>query len=205
MEKQVDKEHYNFLKYCGLDRWSSYFYQINEIIKLAPKNILEIGVGDGVLGNYIKNNTNIDYKSLDIADDLHPDITGSIDNIPVKNAEFDIVCAFEVLEHLPFESFDKCISEMGRASNRYVILSLPHFGPPIKFSVKIPFFKEVKVSFKIFFPKKHVFNGEHYWEIGKKGYPTSRILQVLKKNYKVLRHFVPFENQYHHFFILEKK
>jgi hypothetical protein len=81
---------------------------------------------------------------------------------------------------------------------------LPHFGPPIKFSFKIPFFKEVKMALKIPFPIKHKFNGEHYWEIGKQGYPASKIRKILKKYFKIKKEFIPFENQYHHFYILEK-
>lgn len=44
MKKQVDKKHYNFEKYCGPDRWASYYHQIDEVVKLNPKNILEVGI-----------------------------------------------------------------------------------------------------------------------------------------------------------------
>lgn len=203
--KQVDKRHYDFEKYTGLDRWSSYFYQIREILKLNPKSVLEIGVGDGLLGIFLKNNTEISYRSMDVADDLNPDVIGDIDNIPLKDNSFDVVCAFEVLEHLPFEKFEKSLSELKRVSKSNVLISLPHFGPPVKFLLKMPFLPEIKFSFKIPFYKKHIFNGEHHWEIGKKGYSSSEIRDTIKKNFTIKNEFVPFENQYHHFFILEKK
>lgn len=202
--KQKDKKHYILHNYSNPGRFVSYFYQLDIVLNLNPKSILEIGVGDKIFGEYIKNNTGIEYKSLDIADDLNPDFLGSVLDIPVNGDQFDVVCAFEVLEHLPYEQFETALNELKRVSKKYVLISLPHFGPPIKFSIKVPLFPEFKFSIKVPFYREHRFNGEHYWEIGKKGYPLARIKSILSKNFKVISDFVPFENQYHHFFILEK-
>lgn len=204
MDKQINKNYYSFEKYCYISRWSSYFYQIREILDLRAKSILEIGVGDGVLRNYIKNNTDTEYKSLDLNEDLRPDIIGTVEEIPLAGNSFDLVCAFEVLEHLPFEKFEKTLKELKRVSGRYVIISLPHFGPPVKFLIKIPFLREFKMSCKIPFYKKHVLGGEHYWEVGKKYYEPEKIMKILKDNFFVKKDFIPFENQYHHFYVLEK-
>jgi hypothetical protein len=43
--KQVDKNHYEFLKYVNKKRWICYYYQIYEILKRNPKTVLEIGPG----------------------------------------------------------------------------------------------------------------------------------------------------------------
>jgi ubiquinone/menaquinone biosynthesis C-methylase UbiE len=204
MEKQVNKDHYDFEKYCYPERWESYYHQIKESLALRPKNILEIGSGDKFFGNYIKTNTNIEYKSLDIAGDLSPDIIGSVDNMPIEDGSFDLVCAFEVLEHLPFEKFEKSISEIKRVSRRHAIISLPHFGPVIKFSFKIPFLRELKFAWKIPYHPIHKFNGQHYWEIGKNNFSNAKIKNILEKNFKVTKDFIPFDSQYHHFYILEK-
>jgi hypothetical protein len=204
MEKQVNKDHYDFEKYCYPERWESYYHQIKESLALRPKNILEIGSGDKFFGNYIKTNTNIEYKSLDIAGDLSPDIIGSVDNMPIEDGSFDLVCAFEVLEHLPFEKFEKSISEIKRVSRRHAIISLPHFGPVIKFSFKIPFLRELKFAWKIPYHPIHKFNGQHYWEIGKKNFSNAKIKSILERNFKVIRDFIPFDSQYHHFYLLQK-
>lgn len=204
MKKQVNKEAYTFGKYTKIDRWGSYFYQLREILSRNPSSLLEVGVGEGVVRSYIKDHTSIDYKSLDIADDLKPDILGSVTDIPLSDNSIDMVCAFEVLEHLEFKDFDRALSELFRISIKNVIISLPHFGPPVLFDFKIPTLPRVRFSLKIPIPLRHVFNGQHYWEIGKKGYSLNKIKLILKKHGNLINEYIPFENQYHHFFILEK-
>ncbi len=203
---QVSKEEgYTFEKYGGISRFASYAYQIREILGISPSDVLEIGIGDAVVGNYIQRQTNIRYVWADIAEDLQPDVVADVRALPFADGSFDTVCAFEVLEHLPFEDFEKSLSELVRVARRYVLLSLPHFGPSVRLSFKIPFIPESRFAFKIPFPKRHVFNGQHYWEIGKRGYPVSRIRNAIAKYDVIEKEFVPFENQYHHFFILRTR
>lgn len=205
MEKQVDKSAYTFTKYCYPERWASYYYQLREVIAQNPSSLLEVGGGDGVFREYIKTNTDIAYQNLDIAEDLNPDVVGSVEQIPLPDRSVDMVVAFQVLEHLPFEKFEQTLSELGRVSRGAVIISLPHFGPPITCSFKVPFLPEFRFAFKIPFPRKHTFNGQHYWEIGKRGYSAGRIRGIIRKHFSIKKEFVPFENQYHHFYVLGPK
>lgn len=203
--KQVDKNAYNFERYSHKARWVSYYHQLDEVLKYDPKSILEVGVGDVVFANYIKSVTDISYLSVDVADDLKPDIVASAESIPVSDQSYDAVCAFEVFEHMPFEKFEICLKEMKRIARRAVIISVPHFGPALKLLLKIPFLPEFALALKIPFPTNHQWNGQHYWEIGKRGYSLGKIREILKKDYHIKKDFIPFENQYHHFFVLEPK
>lgn len=200
---QVDKSHYSFDKYALEERFVSYYWQLKEVLAQSPKSVLEIGVGDRVFGNFIKNNTSISYTSLDTAQDLHPDMVGSILNLPFPDKSFDVVCAFEVLEHLPFDQFDLALKELCRVAQTHVIISVPHFGPMFSFSFKIPFLPQIRFAWKIQFPKTHVFNGQHYWEVGKRGYPISLIRRKLSRVGTLACDFVPFGSPYHHFFVLD--
>jgi len=200
---QTNKSHYRFEKYASEGRFVSYYWQLKEVVALKPKSILEVGVGDRVFGNFIKYNTAISYVSVDIAEDLHPDVVGSVLALPFPDKSFDVACAFEVLEHLPFEKFDNALSELARVALKNVVISVPHFGPMFSFSLKIPFLPQIRVSYKIPFPKKHIFNSQHYWEIGKRGYPLSLIRSILLKHFIIRKEFMPFGNQYHHFFVME--
>jgi ubiquinone/menaquinone biosynthesis C-methylase UbiE len=204
--KQVDKNHYLFEHYCYPERWASYYHQLREVLVSSPKSILEVGGGDGVLESYIKRNiADAIYTSVDIAEDLNPDVVAAIDALPFADASFDVVCAFEVLEHIPFEKFEKALGELLRVSKKRVLISMPHFGPPFALSFKFPFLREIKLLLKLPFPKKHVFNGQHYWEIGKKGYSPRHLGAVISKLAHIKKEFVPFDSRYHHFYILEKR
>jgi len=203
MEQQVDKSHYAFAKYGFEGRFVSYYHQLKEVLDRNPASVLEVGVGDKVFGSFLKNNTDVAYTSMDVAADLHPDVVGDILNLPFGNTSFDIVCAFEVLEHIPFDQFERAIAEMSRVATRYVIISVPHFGPMLSVALKIPFLPLIRAALKLPFPKRHVFNGQHHWEIGKRGYPLSLVRSKLEKNGTVVAEYVPFNSEYHHFFVLE--
>lgn len=203
--KQVDVAHYKFDKYSGLDRWVSYHAQLREALRLNPASVLEIGVGDKVFGNYLTSNTSIRYESADIDPDLHPTHIAPVTKLPLADGTFDLSVAFEVLEHIPFDQFEIALRELGRVSKKHVIISLPHFGPPIQLHFKIPFLRANSFSFKIPYHKVHLWNGEHYWEIGKRGYSVATVRSVISKVFTIKKEFVPYGNQYHHFFVLEKK
>jgi len=199
---QVDKSNYRFGRYSFEDRFVSYYWQLKEVLDLEPASVLEVGVGDRVFGDFIKNNTDVNYTSVDVAEDLHPDVVGSVLELPFADKSVDVVCAFEVLEHVPFEQFDRALGELCRVARTHVVISVPHFGPMLSFSFKIPFLPLVRIAWKIPFPKKHSFNGQHHWEVGKQGYPVSLIRRTLSAHGEIVRDFVPFGSPYHHFFVL---
>lgn len=194
---------YNFSRYVYFSRWASYWHQLAETLKDQPETVLLIGVGDRLVVQALKEYGSA-VTTLDIEESLKPDAVGSVEVLPFPDASFDAVVCAEVLEHLPFDRFEIALGELARVSKGRVVLSLPHFGPPVKLLLKIPFFPEIRLAFKIPVPLRHVYNGEHHWEIGKRGYAVQKIRAVLRQFFIIEKEFVPFENQYHHFFILEK-
>ena len=197
----------NFEKYCNQSRWASYWHQIKNILKCQPRKVLEIGVGDEVLSHYLKKNIGVDYFCVDIMSELGPDFINSVDNLKDIKEDFaDVVCAFEVLEHLPFEKFPQALTELYRVSSKFVIISLPHWGRHFSLEIKLPHFKRIRWQYKFnIFNIEHKFDGHHYWEIGKKGYPLKAIKrEILAAGFKILDDYLVFESPYHHFFILRK-
>lgn len=204
MKKQVNKKHYDFLKYVHKGRFMSYYYQIREIYLSNPKKILEIGMGNSFVKKICQDDFN--YKTLDIDKDLNPDIIGSVLRIPIAKNSFDFVLCCQVLEHLPFKEFEKALKELSRVSKKDILISLPYSGRDIGFQLKIPFIGTALISKRIpKFYKEHKFDGEHYWEIGTKGYSLKKIKRTISKYFNINKIIHPYENKYHVFFRLEKK
>lgn len=194
---------YNFSRYVYFSRWASYWHQIAETLADGPETVLLIGVGDRLVVRALEG-YGVRVTTVDIEASLHPDVTASVEALPFPDASFDTVICAEVLEHLPYDRFEPALKELKRVARDTVVLSLPHFGPPIKLHFKLPFLPEIRFAVKIPAPFKHVYNGEHYWEIGKRHYPAQKIRSILERHFTIKKEFIPFENQYHHFFTLNK-
>ncbi len=50
----------------------------------------------------------------------------SIDTMPFESNSFDIVSAFEVIEHINFNSYKKSLQEIERVARKYIIISVPN-------------------------------------------------------------------------------
>jgi len=207
MKPQKESAHYFDASYDTKERFISYWHQINEIIALKCEKILEIGVGSGFVSKYLKER-GVDIVTLDVDERLKPDYTGSVLNMPFPDDSFDIVACYEVLEHLPYESVPRAFSEISRVSKQYAIFSLPDANKCYRLYLKIPKLVEFKKLIPIPNIRKpiHKFDGQHYWEIGKAGYPLARIVKdaqihglLLIKTYRV------YEWPYHRFFVLKKR
>lgn len=196
-------EKYSFLKYNYPERWVSFWHQIDEVVKLEPKNILEIGPGNKFVTNNLKE-LNLKITTLDVNDLYHPDVIASVLDMPFKDNEFDLILCAEVLEHLPLENFTEALKEIKRVTSNQVILSLPFWGPLIYFKIKIPFLRTIKIFYKFYGFKKHEPGGEHYWEIGKRGYSLKKVRQIINDEFKIREEYLDPDSPYHQFFILEK-
>jgi predicted SAM-dependent methyltransferase len=204
--KQVNKSHYQFSKYLKKGRWISIWHQIDEVIKCNPFKVLEIGPGPGIF-KHVLNNNGITVETVDIDPELEPDYVASATQLPFKDNSYDCVCAFQMLEHIPYEESLIAFKEMVRVSKKNVVISLPDVQISGYYSIYVPFIGNYRLQIitPILKKKKHVFNGEHYWEISKKGYSLKKVIADLSKNkVRLLRNFRVNENTYHHFFIFEK-
>src|SRR3989344_860983 len=124
---QVPPSHYFNLKYDSKERWVSYWYQIKEVKEQNPKTVLEIGVGNKVVSDYLKK-IGLKVTTCDFDKNLKPDVVADVLDLPFKKESFDVVLCAEVLEHLPFGKFSKALKEIHRVTQTSAIITLPHFS-----------------------------------------------------------------------------
>jgi ubiquinone/menaquinone biosynthesis C-methylase UbiE len=145
-------------------------------------SILEIGPGPGLLNGILKQFCH-KVATLDFAEDINPDIVGEVTNMPLADSAFDLVCAFQMLEHIPWDRLPVALREMGRVCQRHVLFSVPDTD----------YIKRPVISFEMSFLgrtfgmriRRRVFRGvvsnpkEHYWEIGVPPVTSERVRNVI--------------------------
>jgi len=208
---QVDHSHYFLEKYGSLDRFISYYYQINSLRKLKIKKILFVGVGDGVVPEYLKKLPGIELTTFDIDPALKPDVVGDIHTLPFADNTFEAIAVFEVLEHLPFEEFPNILKELKRVCSKNLVISLPCRETSFDFTFIFPgirtLLKKDFIRILLRIPLKFggfKNSGQHYWEIDRWNFRLSKIRSILKQNFILAEENNVVLDAYHIFFTLKK-
>jgi SAM-dependent methyltransferase len=135
-----------------------------EVRKLQPKSILEIGCGWGRLTKPIAESLNpekyiaIDFshERLEIAKEklkntnvvlMYYDVTKGL---PFLDDSFDLVCTFGCLMHIPPKHIEKVVSEIKRVTRKHIIHSedlekIPHYKYGYDFAEKYGKDKNFKI------------------------------------------------------------
>lgn len=206
MNIQVEHTVYNDIAYNDQGRFNSFWHQINLILSVNARNVLEVGTGNGLV-RYVLEKNELRVTTVDIDENLKPDILASVLSIPVADETFDAAACCQVLEHLPYENFVPALKEMRRLIKGHLILSLPDLRRAYRVNFQIPKLGEVKFLYSIprLKPLPWEFNGEHYWNISCAGYPLSRIRKDIKASgFAIEKDFCVYEMPWHRFFLLKK-
>ena len=205
MKPQVKPEHYFNKKYNTAERLACFDVQAKLIFGFKPKSVLEIGVGNGKVAEKVRK-TGVLITTLDFDRKLKPDIVAETVNLPLEENSFDLVSCFEVLEHLPYEKFKISLSEIHRVAKKYALLSVPDVSR--QYPLVIPAGKKIIKNIIGLSEKTdaHIFDGQHYWEIGKTDYPLKKILKDIKKSgFLIKKTFIGKNCPNRRFFILKCK
>lgn len=189
------------------ERLYVYWEQIRIIKNINPKRVLEAGIGNGFVMEFLKR-TGISVVGMDIEVRNKPDVAGNLLCIPFKDNSFDAVSCYEVLEHLPFERIEDVIRELKRVTRKYIFISVPHH---VKcFNSWLSLGRWLSLGFCITLPRiRRVENiplSDHKWEIGRLSVKLKEFINCLRRaDLKLVKHYTIPMWHYHRFFILEKK
>jgi SAM-dependent methyltransferase len=122
-----NKNYWELNRYTGLET-DRIIYTTSWI----PKDItslLDAGCGNGILVNNLRTphfvvGTDRSFSAL-----MHVQINpcqADILNLPFADQSFDIVVGTEIIEHLPIKDFNLGLSEIGRLSRKYILITVPY-------------------------------------------------------------------------------
>jgi len=142
----------------------------------------------------------------------------------VKKNYYDMVCAFQVIEHLPSKYTEQIFKELARVTKKYIFISLPIQINSLKFNfnldIKDRYTNRLSLRFnyeKLFqgfnipdrdeqeFLKREDKSNPHYFEVGTKNYKKDKIIKMISKNnLNIVSDFHNHYYPYHWFILIEK-
>jgi SAM-dependent methyltransferase len=193
--------------YCGnydsYEAWIRYYWAINNVLSRRLTSVLEIGVGSGVVSSYLRRQ-GVRLTTFDIDSSLQPDVMGSVTNMPFSAGEFDAVICCEVLEHMPWENSLEGLQEIHRVSKGFAFISVPNFVLSFAMLVRAPILQLRELRIRVPYPKAPP-RGEHYWEIGRRGYPKRKLDRAIHDTgFRIVSDTSPRTNYSACFYALEK-
>jgi ubiquinone/menaquinone biosynthesis C-methylase UbiE len=179
---QVQSDHYAQHDYLTDDRWASYWHQVSTILHQGNRTVLEIGIGNRIVTDVLTR-LGLQVTTLDISLDVSPDLVGTITSLPFPVDTFDVVLAAEVLEHIAWEDVPTALAELRRVSRRPVLISVPNAGYTFACEWKFPLLRRQRWVWRLpLFWRRHAFDGQHYWELGKRGFSRRKFRDVLRSS-----------------------
>lgn len=194
---------FGFDAYMTKGRWCSVWHQARLVSECKPRDMLEVGVGSGIMGVLCRD-MGIHYRSVDRAEDLGPDMVASVQEIPLPDRSVDLACAFQVLEHLPYDDSRQGFRELCRVSRRDVLVSLPNARWGLSAIFVLPILGTLHALAPSPLPPLGKMIPSHRWEIGRPGFPLRRIVADFGSEARLLRTFRVPENPYHQFFHFQR-
>jgi hypothetical protein len=180
--------------------WNLYRHQLDLIFNksIIPKDgkIIEVGIGSALVSRYLKK-TGLNVTTVDIDEDKNPDIVADISVFSFP--QVDLLLAFEIFEHIPFETAKSVWENIARQKIPQVAFSLPYaYKTYFWMDYWIPFlgYKQFHIGRK----RGKITQEHHYWELGYENKTSS----VVEEEWQKLgyRKEVSYRYRNHHFFLM---
>lgn len=176
---QVPSSHYG-PAYEDHDKWLCYYWQIRNVVDRGLRQVLEIGTGSQVVSSYLRR-VGVQLTTLDIDPQLRPTVVGSVTALPFEDRSFDAILCTEVLEHVPFELSRLAMGELARCTRRWAFVAVPHCTLSFALLGRMPRLqlRELRLRVPLWRRVPQPVR-EHYWEVGRRGYPPRLIRRELR-------------------------
>jgi hypothetical protein len=198
--------------------FSLYYQSRLAIVDPNIRSMLEFGTGRNTTKALVEH-FGIKHKSVDFDNKTFcPDEVSTL--LDYKDSEkYDVVSAFQMLEHNPLETLEENLLKMKSLSNKYVYVSLPFSGRWLSININTSFLPRIGFSKSFLitwnrlirksrdieaFKKRDDLHNPHWWEIGDGNFSKKDFIKLANSN--GLNVAKTFHNEffpYHVFFLLE--
>lgn len=176
-----------------LSNFVNCYCQYRDVTSLPDaRRVLLIGVGKG-LEPAVLRFAGYDVVTADLDAELRPDHVLSVDDLGAfADRSFDVAIASHVLEHLPWSRFERCLAELARVA-RHCLIYLPLAGGAwgIRWFSSAPAM-DVSWALNLANPLRSIdgesavlMDGQHYWEIGRPGFPLARVREAIARHFDI--------------------
>ncbi|MHB1240540.1 MAG: class I SAM-dependent methyltransferase [Gammaproteobacteria bacterium] len=172
-------------------------YQYRDLQTLGPcHEVLVVGPGQGLVPALLRWR-GYTVTTLDIDPALNPDHVGSVHDMAMfGDRQFDVVIASHVLEHFAVPYLDRALAEIARVG-RHALIYLPvrgrhvslRFIPDVRnldFSLVTDLYNYLERPDGV---TARYMEGQHFWEVGMRGFRVRDLLGRLKRKFEVLSHY----------------
>ena len=220
LTKLTKNKNLNKGKFLNEAHFFSYYLQMKKIYDLKVKSVCEIGPGENFIQKYMKS-LDIKYDTMDIFKESNPTYLSTLEDFDISTIDnkYEMVAAFQMLEHSNYDNFKANLQKMKNMSSKYIYISLPYSCNKFSFSFNIQLGqnKRFKKSLELIWPtnkanrkyrKEYMIQfpwAIHYFEIGRKGFPKNKVLDDIQSVGLTILETFHSQNSYHYFILAEKQ
>jgi hypothetical protein len=107
---------------------------------------------------------------------------------------------------MPFEQSCEALVQIRRVTRRFAFITVPHFCLSLAVLVRLPKIQLREIRLRLPYKKPLRPGGEHYWEIGRPGYPVRKLESAIRESgFTIVSKKRQMTNYSHCFFVLEKQ
>ena len=207
----VDREAWG--RELPLSTFVNAYYQFRDVASQPGcRSVLIVGPGQGLVVPILRWR-GYAVETFDIDETFRPDHLGSVHDLSrFADQQFDVIIASHVLEHLAEPHLDTALAELARVG-RYSLIYLPVAGRYAAVRMEPGLLNwnwQLRINLFNYLARpdgvtRRYAGGEHYWEIGRRGFRARDVRKRLERFFVVRREYRNRDWLHSYNFVLETR